>query len=71
MAAAKEKALAEHIAAHPEDAGRTIFEGHIAPWMARFFADLERAEAAEFYQRVGTTGRIFIEIEAEAFALPL
>jgi TorA maturation chaperone TorD len=55
----------------PEEAGRTIFESHIAPWMARFFADLERAEAAEFYQRVGTTGRIFIEIEAEAFALPL
>ena len=24
MAAAKEKALAEHIAAHPEDAGRTV-----------------------------------------------
>jgi hypothetical protein len=39
--------------------------------MGRFFADLERAEAAEFYRRVGTVGRIFIEIEAEAFALPL
>jgi hypothetical protein len=39
--------------------------------MGRFFADLERAEAAEFYQCVGTVGRIFIEIEADAFALPL
>jgi hypothetical protein len=39
--------------------------------MGRFFADLERAEAAEFYTPVGTMGRIFIEIEAEAFALPL
>ncbi len=55
----------------PEDAGRTIFENHVAPWMGRFFADLERAEAAEFYQRVGAVGRIFLEIEAEAFALPL
>jgi TorA maturation chaperone TorD len=55
----------------PEDAGRTIFENHIAPWMGRFFADLEHAEAAEFYQRVGAVGRIFLEIEAEAFALPL
>ncbi len=55
----------------PEDAGRTIFESHIAPWMVRFFADLERAEATEFYQRAGAVGRIFLEIEAEAFALPL
>jgi TorA maturation chaperone TorD len=55
----------------PELADRTIFERHVAPWMGRFFADLERAETAEFYKPVGTMGRIFIEIEAEAFALPL
>jgi TorA maturation chaperone TorD len=55
----------------PEQAGATIFERHIAPWMGRFFADLERAEAAEFYKRVGTVGRVFMDIEAEAFALPL
>jgi len=55
----------------PEEAGRTMFENHIAPWMGRFFADLERAEAAEFYKRVGAVGCIFMEIEAEAFALPL
>jgi TorA maturation chaperone TorD len=54
-----------------EDAGRTIFENHMAPWMGRFFADLEHAEAAEFYKSVGTVGRVFMEIEAEAFALPL
>jgi hypothetical protein len=39
--------------------------------MGRFFTDLERAEAAEFYKPLGTMGRIFTEIEAEAFALPL
>jgi TorA maturation chaperone TorD len=55
----------------PDEAGRTIFEKHIAPWMGRFFADLERAESAKFYKRVGTAGRVFMEIEAEAFALPL
>jgi TorA maturation chaperone TorD len=55
----------------PEEFGRTIFENHIAPWMGRFFADLERAQATEFYRRVGTVGRVFMEIEAEAFALPL
>src|SRR5262249_22005575 len=53
------------------ESGPTIFERHIAPWMGRFFADVERAEAAEFYKRVGTVGRVFMDIEAEAFALPL
>jgi TorA maturation chaperone TorD len=53
-----------------EDAERRLFEKHIAPWMGRFFADLERAEAAGFYRHVGTLGRVFIDIEAGAFALP-
>jgi TorA maturation chaperone TorD len=51
-------------------ADRQVFEQHLAPWIGRFFADLERAEAADFYRRVGTLGRVFIEIETEAFALP-
>jgi TorA maturation chaperone TorD len=38
--------------------------------MERFFTDLEQAEAADFYRRVGTLGRVFIAIEQEAFALP-
>ncbi len=54
----------------PADSDRTIFEKHMAPWIGRFFADLERAEAAQFYRRVGTIGRVFTEIESEAFALP-
>ena len=47
-----------------------IFEKHMAPWIGRFFADLEQAEAADFYRRLGTLGRVFMEIETEAFALP-
>ena len=27
-----------------------LFEKHLAPWIGRFFADLERAEAAKFYR---------------------
>jgi TorA maturation chaperone TorD len=49
---------------------RPFFEKHLAPWIGRFFADLERAEAADFYRHVGALGRVFIEIETEAFALP-
>jgi hypothetical protein len=42
----------------------------MAPWIRRFFVDLENAEAADFYRRVGMLGRIFIDIETEAFGLP-
>jgi TorA maturation chaperone TorD len=51
-------------------ADRELFEQHLAPWIGRFFADLERAEAADFYRRIGTLGRVFVAIETEAFALP-
>src|SRR5262245_44704 len=55
----------------PADAGaqRRLFEKHMAPWLPRFFADLERAQAGDFYHAVGALGRAFIEIESEAFAL--
>jgi TorA maturation chaperone TorD len=54
----------------PDGAERALFEQHLAPWIGRFFSDLERAEAADFYRRIGTLGRVFIEIETDAFALP-
>lgn len=53
----------------PAGADQEIFEKHLAPWMGRFFTDLERAEAARFYRAVGTVGRLLIEIETEAFAI--
>jgi len=48
---------------------RRIFDRHLAPWIGRFFADLEAAGAADFYRHVGAIGRLFVEIETEAFAL--
>jgi len=53
----------------PAGADRQLFEKHMAPWIGRFFADLERSENADFYRRVGTLGRVFSVIESEAFAL--
>ncbi len=50
-------------------ADREVFEQHLAPWIGRFFADLERAEAADFYRTIGALGRTLIEIETAAFAL--
>jgi TorA maturation chaperone TorD len=51
-------------------ADRELFERHLAPWIGRFFHDLERADAAAFYRPVGMLGRTFMTIESEAFALP-
>jgi TorA maturation chaperone TorD len=47
-----------------------FFTKHLAPWIGRFFANLEAADHADFYRSVGTIGRLFIGIETEAFALP-
>jgi TorA maturation chaperone TorD len=62
--------LADGRFAAPAGADQRLFERHIAPWARRFFMDLERADAADFYRSVGALGRTFIEIETEAFALP-
>jgi TorA maturation chaperone TorD len=55
----------------PPGTDQQIFEKHLAPWMGRFFADVEQAKPARFYRHVGTLGRLFIEIETEAFSLPV
>lgn len=54
----------------PAGADRQIFEKNMASWIGRFFADLEHAAAADFYRRIGALGRVFIQVEMEAFALP-
>ena len=41
----------------------------LAHQISRFFADLEQAQSADFYARVGSLGRIFVGIEAKAFSL--
>jgi TorA maturation chaperone TorD len=53
----------------PAGTDRDIFEAHLKPWIGRFFSDLERAQSAAFYSCVGTLGRIFMEIETEAFSI--
>jgi TorA maturation chaperone TorD len=50
-------------------ADRAFFDKHLKPWAARFFADCETARHARFYKAAGAVGRLFMEIEAEAFAM--
>ena len=46
-----------------------FFDRHLKPWASRMFADLEMSASAKFYRTVGRVGRVFIELETEAFAL--
>src|SRR5208282_1402562 len=48
----------------PAGADRELFEKHLSPWIGLFFAGLEHAHAADFYRRVGTVGRLVVEIES-------
>ena len=63
-------ALVGGVIAAPPGSDKIVFEKHMAPWIGRLFVDLERSNAAQFYRHVGTLGRVFTEIETEAFALP-
>ncbi len=59
---------AGHFGAEP-GADRRFFERHLKPFAERFFGDLETAASSRFYRSVGALGRLFTEIEAEAFAI--
>lgn len=48
---------------------REFFNRHISPWAGHFFSDLEAAKTSVFYAPVGTIGRLFMEIEREAFRM--
>lgn len=48
---------------------KDFFNKHIRPWAGHFFTDLEGAKNSVFYAPVGTVGRVFMEIEAEAFRM--
>ncbi|MAF95770.1 MAG: molecular chaperone TorD [Rhodospirillaceae bacterium] len=50
-------------------AQKKFFESHLAPWAGQFFTDLEGAESAALYMPVGTIGRLFMAIEADAFEM--
>jgi TorA maturation chaperone TorD len=61
--------LIAHDIAATAGADREFFPKHLSSWIRRFFVDLERAKSVDFYARVGSLGRTFIDIETEAFAL--
>lgn len=51
------------------DDQKAFWNKHIGPWAGHFYSDLEAAEASVLYASVGTAGRVFMEIEREAFRM--
>jgi TorA maturation chaperone TorD len=54
---------------HDFAAERAFFDRHLKPWALRLFADCETAQQAAFYKAAGAVGRMFMELEVEAFAM--
>ena len=51
------------------DEQKTFFDKHIDPWAGHFFSDLESTKSSVFYASVGAVGRLFMDIEQEAFRM--
>ena len=48
---------------------KRFFSRHLGSWLPQFFTDLEDCPSVTFYRAVGTLGRVFLEIESQAFAM--
>jgi len=55
----------------PVDIGtqRDFYNAHVGPWATKFFEDLERAQSAALYMPLGAVGRLFMDIERQAFKM--
>ena len=51
------------------DQQQKFFFRHIENWAPKFFEDLEAAKAAKLYMPVGLLGRLFMNVEGEAFKI--
>lgn len=58
-----------------EDAAHTtqhaFFDRHLAPWLGRFFSDLEAAQNACLYRAVARFGSAYTELESRYFGMQL
>lgn len=46
-----------------------FFATHLAPWIMKFFTDLQHANTAKFYHSVGHLGYYFMSLEQQAFSM--
>ena len=57
--------------AAPHATQHRFFEQHLAPWLGRFFSDLETAQNACLYRAVARFGSAYTELESRYFAMQL
>jgi TorA maturation chaperone TorD len=50
---------------------QAFFDQHLAPWLGRFFADLEAAQSACLYRAVARFGSAYTELESRYFGMQL
>lgn len=49
----------------PLSVQQAFFNDHLAPWVQRFFSDMQNARSAHFYRSVGFFGESFFEFEQQ------
>jgi TorA maturation chaperone TorD len=54
-------------AAHGSD--KVFYQGHLTPWIGRFFKDLKLNDTSDFYRKVGALGEVFMDIESRAMTM--
>jgi TorA maturation chaperone TorD len=57
--------------AAPVEVQSGFFSRHIAPWMGRFFRDMQQAPSARFYRAVGQLGEQFVALEGQFLNVPV
>jgi TorA maturation chaperone TorD len=57
--------------AAPIEVQSGFFARHIAPWMGRFFRDMQQAPSARFYRAVGQLGEQFVALEGQHLNAPV
>jgi TorA maturation chaperone TorD len=57
--------------AAPFEVQSGFFSRHIAPWMGRFFRDMQQAPSARFYRAVGQLGEQYVALEGQHLNAPV
>jgi TorA maturation chaperone TorD len=57
--------------AAPVEVQAGFFSRHIAPWMGRFFRDMQQAPSARFYRAVGQLGEQYVALEGQYLDAPV
>lgn len=55
----------------PVEVQAGFFARHIAPWMGRFFRDMQQAPSARFYRAVGQLGEQYVALEGQHLNAPV